>query len=109
MLTQISVVIYLARLLRLANCNARSASSLDWLSVYDANILGGLLQGVGIALTGSLPETIPVQIALGTPSSWSVGLGALLGGILYSGYFVGFRRTLVMYTTPLTVYGRFRW
>lgn len=51
---------------------------------YDANIIGGLAQGVGMALTGACPGTVLVQIATGVKTGCYVGAGGLAGGVLFS-------------------------
>jgi uncharacterized membrane protein YedE/YeeE len=60
----------------------RSNSTLGW-SSYDANIAGGALVGVGIALSGACPGTVLVQLAQGIPSANATALGALLGAGIY--------------------------
>jgi uncharacterized membrane protein YedE/YeeE len=60
----------------------RSNSTLGW-SSYDANIAGGALVGVGMALSGACPGTVLVQLAQGIPSANATALGALLGAGVY--------------------------
>jgi uncharacterized membrane protein YedE/YeeE len=60
----------------------RSNSTLGW-SSYDANIAGGALVGVGMALSGACPGTVLVQLAQGIPSANATALGALLGAGIY--------------------------
>jgi uncharacterized membrane protein YedE/YeeE len=60
----------------------KSNSSLGW-SSYDANIAGGTLVGVGMALSGACPGTVLVQLAQGIPSANASALGALLGAGTY--------------------------
>ena len=62
----------------------RPNSTLGWLGAYDANVIGGLLLGIGLATTGACPGTVLAQIATGVQSGPYVALGGLLGGILYS-------------------------
>jgi uncharacterized membrane protein YedE/YeeE len=60
----------------------KSNSTLGWLP-YDANIAGGTLVGVGMALSGACPGTVLVQLARGIPSAKATALGALLGAGIY--------------------------
>lgn len=57
----------------------KSNSTLGLWSPYDANIVGGTLVGVGMALSGACPGTVLVQLAQGIPSANATALGALLG------------------------------
>ncbi|EEY18262.1 predicted protein [Verticillium alfalfae VaMs.102] len=45
----------------------RSASRLGLFGPYDGNILGGALQGLGMALAGACPGTVIPQAAVGVP------------------------------------------
>jgi uncharacterized membrane protein YedE/YeeE len=60
----------------------KSNSSLGW-SSYDANIAGGTLVGIGMALSGACPGTVLVQLVQGMPSANATALGALLGAGVY--------------------------
>ncbi|KAK2011182.1 YeeE/YedE family protein [Colletotrichum eremochloae] len=64
----------------------RSPSRLGLFSQYDGNILGGALLGAGMALSGSCPGTVLVQIAVGTGSGIYVLGGAALAGIAWTGF-----------------------
>jgi uncharacterized membrane protein YedE/YeeE len=57
-------------------------STLGWLPC-DANIAGGTLVGLGMALSGACPGTVLVQLAQGIPSANATALGALLGAGVY--------------------------
>ena len=70
----------------------RKNASYGWFGPYDANIVGGLLIGVGMASTGACPGTVLVQIATGVKSGIFVALGGLLGGIMYTGFGERLRR-----------------
>jgi len=59
---------------------------------YDGNIIGGLLLGAGMTLTGACPGTVLVQIAMGIPSGLAVAAGCLTGGIVYARYAPYLRR-----------------
>lgn len=62
----------------------RKDSSYGWFMRYDANVVGGLLQGIGMTLTGACPGTVLVQMALGIKSAWNVAVGGVLGGIAFA-------------------------
>jgi uncharacterized membrane protein YedE/YeeE len=62
----------------------RSSSSFGWLGPYDANVFGGFLVGLGMALTGACPGTVVVQVANGVKPGRYVALGCVLGGIFFS-------------------------
>jgi uncharacterized membrane protein YedE/YeeE len=57
-------------------------STLGW-SSYDANIAGGTLVGIGMALSGACPGTVLVQLAQGIPSANATAIGALFGAGIY--------------------------
>jgi uncharacterized membrane protein YedE/YeeE len=61
----------------------KSNSALGLWSLYDANIAGGTLVGVGMALSGACPGTVLVQLAQGIPSANATALGALVGAGIY--------------------------
>lgn len=65
----------------------RASSSIGWFSKYDANILGGSLLGIGMSLTGACPGTVLPQIATGVKSSLLVGVGGILGAMIFERYF----------------------
>ncbi|GAM89591.1 hypothetical protein ANO11243_076300 [Dothideomycetidae sp. 11243] len=50
---------------------------------YDANVLGGILIGAGMALTGACPGTVFVQVAASVASGMWVLVGGLFGGWLF--------------------------
>lgn len=64
----------------------RSSSPLGLFSKYDGNIVGGALLGAGMALSGSCPGTLFPQLAAGVRTGLHALDGALLGGILWSGF-----------------------
>lgn len=72
-------------------CKTRSPSSYGYFP-YDANVLGGLLIGTGMTLTGACPGTVLTQISAGVRSGLFVGIGALLGGVLYTKFAPYLRR-----------------
>ncbi|KAI9645100.1 hypothetical protein NHQ30_005834 [Ciborinia camelliae] len=61
----------------------RQPSSLS-LFPYDGNLIGGLLIGIGMALTGACPGTVLPQVVNGYRSGPFVLLGCIIGGIIYS-------------------------
>ncbi|KAI1616507.1 hypothetical protein EDD36DRAFT_137318 [Exophiala viscosa] len=67
-----------------AKLQHRTDSSYGWFMQYDANIVGGLLQGIGMTLTGACPGTVLVQTALGIKSAWNVAIGGVLGGVVFA-------------------------
>lgn len=66
------------------NLKARTPTNLGWVGAYDGNIIGGLLIGVGMSLTGSCPGTVFAQVGSGVKSGPLVLAGGLLGGIIYT-------------------------
>jgi uncharacterized membrane protein YedE/YeeE len=87
-LTLIRIAIYFSNRLRYTSNPPRTPSTLALFGTYDGNVIGGLLLGCGMALTGACPGTVLPQLATGIPSAPLVLLGSLLGGVLYS-YFRG--------------------
>ncbi|EED22494.1 conserved hypothetical protein [Talaromyces stipitatus ATCC 10500] len=61
----------------------RPPSNLGWIGPYDGNIIGGVMVGFGMALTGACPGTVLVQVGTGVPSGRYAIIGGILGGILY--------------------------
>ncbi|CAD6449276.1 6beafb9a-e8e9-4397-a739-8dcd564b53b3 [Sclerotinia trifoliorum] len=61
----------------------RQASSLS-LFPYDGNLIGGLLLGIGMALTGACPGTVLPQVVTGYQSGRFAFVGAIIGAIIYS-------------------------
>jgi uncharacterized membrane protein YedE/YeeE len=58
----------------------RKPSSLGLFGRYDGNVIGGVLLGAGMALSGACPGTVLAQVAHGIPS----GLWASAGGVAAS-------------------------
>jgi len=75
-----AIIIYLSNKLGYAKLPHRTNTSYGWFGAYDANLVGGLLQGLGMALTGACPGTVLVQVALGMRTAGLVLVGSLLGG-----------------------------
>jgi len=53
------------------------------LGAYDGNVIGGLLVGIGMSVSGACPGTVLVQVANGSRSGVFAALGCLLGGALF--------------------------
>ncbi|KAK8105987.1 hypothetical protein PG999_009346 [Apiospora kogelbergensis] len=64
----------------------RSFSSLGLLGHLDGNILGGLMQGAGMALSGACAGTVFAQNGAGVRSSFYALGGAMVGGIVWTGF-----------------------
>jgi len=79
----------------------RRESSMGWCGPYDANVLGGVLIGAGMALTGACPGTVLVQLATGIRSGIPTALGGLVGGILFARFGGALKRSLSASTLPL--------
>ncbi|KAI1832326.1 hypothetical protein DTO006G1_1979 [Penicillium roqueforti] len=62
----------------------RSPSNLGWLGPYDGNIVGGVMVGFGMVLTGACPGTALVQVGTGISSGRYAIIGGTLGGVLYT-------------------------
>ncbi|PVH80346.1 hypothetical protein DL98DRAFT_515448 [Cadophora sp. DSE1049] len=73
----------LARKYSIAPCAPRPQTTLG-IFPYDGNIIGGLLLGGGMTLTGACPGTVLVQIATGIRSGYFAFVGGIVGGTLYS-------------------------
>lgn len=61
----------------------RANSTLNLWSPFDANLIGGSLVGVGMALSGACPGTVLVQLVLGISSAKATASGALLGAAIH--------------------------
>ncbi|KFY85987.1 hypothetical protein V500_07982 [Pseudogymnoascus sp. VKM F-4518 (FW-2643)] len=94
-----ALIIHLTKRASLAPCPPRSPAAWGYFP-YDGNIVGCLLLGAGMALTGSCPGTVLVQVGMGLRSGFTVLAGSLVGGALFVGYAGGFRRA-----TPAAVKG----
>ncbi|KAL6862791.1 hypothetical protein ACO1O0_003029 [Amphichorda felina] len=85
--TAASAAIYsVAERLGYVSLKPRSNSPLGLFAKYDGNIIGGALLGAGMALSGSCPGTLLAQIGAGVRSGLFTLQGALLGGIIWSGF-----------------------
>ncbi|KAK5951836.1 hypothetical protein OHC33_007128 [Knufia fluminis] len=88
-----AIIIYITNKLGYARLPHRTNTSYGWFGAYDANLVGGLLQGLGMALTGACPGTVLVQVALGMGRAGWVLVGGLLGGMGFVGLSPLVRRT----------------
>ncbi|EFA77342.1 hypothetical protein PPL_12553 [Heterostelium album PN500] len=52
--------------------------------MWKRNLIGGLVMGAGIYLTGACPGTVLAQVGAGLPSAYYTFLGGLAGSALYS-------------------------
>ncbi|OAP63407.1 hypothetical protein AYL99_02634 [Fonsecaea erecta] len=83
-----------------AKLSPRSDSSYGWFMRYDANLIGGLLHGIGMALTGACPGTVLVQLAMGVRSAPAVAVGCVLGAIAFVKSAQHLKRTPPTKTSP---------
>lgn len=79
-----TIAILLAQRFAFSNCKPRIGSSIGIFN-YDGNLIGGLMLGVGMTLTGACPGTVLPQVATGVPSAPLVLLGGVIGGTIWSG------------------------
>ncbi|KXL43480.1 hypothetical protein M433DRAFT_155874 [Acidomyces richmondensis BFW] len=70
----------------------RANAPLGWFSQYDGNIVGGMMVGLGMTLSGACPGTVLVQLAQGIPSARAAFVGCLLGGMTYVRFHKSFKR-----------------
>lgn len=78
-----ALIVVAANRAKYAKLSHRTDSTYGWFMRYDANVVGGLLQGVGMALTGACPGTVLIQLAVGVRSAWNVAVGCIIGGIAF--------------------------
>ncbi|KAL1845030.1 hypothetical protein VTK73DRAFT_1308 [Phialemonium thermophilum] len=66
-----AILVAIFRHLGLVQLKPRNFAPLGWLRgrPYDGNLVGGLLLGHGMALSGACPGTVLAQVALGVPSA----------------------------------------
>lgn len=99
-----ALVVALAAKTGIAPCRVRSPLNYGYFP-YDANLFGGLLIGAGMASTGACPGTVLAQIASGISSGRWVGLGALIGGVCYTGFAPYLRRNTTASTAEASAKG----
>ncbi|OTA91650.1 hypothetical protein M434DRAFT_75956 [Hypoxylon sp. CO27-5] len=66
--------------------NPRNYSTLNIFGSLDGNIIGGLLLGAGMTVSGSCPGTVFAQVGGGIHSGLYTLGGAILGGTIWSGF-----------------------
>ncbi|KAI1408822.1 hypothetical protein F5Y13DRAFT_193853 [Hypoxylon sp. FL1857] len=66
--------------------NPRNYSTLDVFGSLDGNIIGGCLLGAGMAISGSCPGSVFAQIGGRIHSGFFTLGGAIIGGIIWSGF-----------------------
>ncbi|KAI9741268.1 MAG: hypothetical protein M1834_002984 [Cirrosporium novae-zelandiae] len=80
-----ALIIALLNRLHLSNTTPRSPSPLyRFGTVYDGNMIGGLMIGLGMVLAGACPGTVFAQVGAGIRSGYFALAGALVGGIIYA-------------------------
>ena len=52
-------------------------------TIYGADIVGGLILGVGIVIAGACPGTILAQIGAGYRDAWATLIGGILGAMAF--------------------------
>ncbi|CAI6339112.1 unnamed protein product [Periconia digitata] len=62
----------------------KPSNSYNWFGAFDGNIMGGLLLGLGMGLTGACPGTVLVQAATNIPGSRFLLTGGLVGGVIFA-------------------------
>lgn len=80
-----SAIVTLFQRLGFINMSPRGYSSMGVLGSVDGNIVGGLLQGVGMALAGSCPGTVFAQVGAGVKSGLYTLTGLVVGGVIWTG------------------------
>ena len=78
-----ALIVVAANRAKYAKLSHRTDSSYGWFMRYDANVVGGLLQGIGMALSGACSGTVLVQLAMGVESAWYIAAGCVLGAIAF--------------------------
>ncbi|KAI1647997.1 uncharacterized protein F4817DRAFT_88929 [Daldinia loculata] len=66
--------------------NPRDYSTLGIFGALDGNIIGGLILGAGLSVSGSCPGTVFAQVGAGIRSGLYTLGGGILGGIIWSGF-----------------------
>ncbi|KAI1461970.1 hypothetical protein F4805DRAFT_189483 [Annulohypoxylon moriforme] len=80
-----TLLVTLFRRLGYLQVNPRNYSTLNIFGPLDGNIIGGLLLGTGLAVSGSCPGTVFAQVGAGVQSGFYALGGAILGGVIWSG------------------------
>lgn len=74
----------LANYTNFVNIIPKPDTTYGWVGRFDGNIAGGMLLGLGMAISRACPGTVLVQAASDTPGSWWLLVGGLLGGVSYA-------------------------
>ncbi|KAL7628878.1 hypothetical protein AAE478_000393 [Parahypoxylon ruwenzoriense] len=64
----------------------RSFSTINLFGPLDGNIIGGCMLGAGMAVSGACPGTVYAQIGSGIHSGLYTLGGAILGGVIWTGF-----------------------
>jgi len=85
-------------------CLPKRPANWGWLGQYDGNIIGGLLLGTGMTLSGACPGTVLVQVGMGLSSGLYTLAGTALGGILFTRFAQALKRGKPIKTESETSY-----
>ncbi|KAI0843145.1 hypothetical protein F5Y06DRAFT_81831 [Hypoxylon sp. FL0890] len=81
-----TLVVHVLQRLGYLHLNPRNYSTLNIFGSLDGNIIGGLLLGAGMTISGSCPGTVFAQVGSGIRSGLFTLGGAIIGGIIWSGF-----------------------
>ncbi|KAK3390836.1 hypothetical protein B0H63DRAFT_520051 [Podospora didyma] len=79
-------IVTAAQSLGYTHLKPRSFSSVGLFARWDGNIIGGLLLGTGMMLSGACPGTVLAQVGAGVRSGFYAMEGAALAGIVWAGF-----------------------
>eukprot|EP01006_Ploeotia_vitrea_P066496 TRINITY_DN95084_c0_g1_i1.p1 TRINITY_DN95084_c0_g1~~TRINITY_DN95084_c0_g1_i1.p1 ORF type:complete len:403 (-),score=174.76 TRINITY_DN95084_c0_g1_i1:53-1261(-) len=65
-------------------CKAPVPLGLGLMKGHGGNVVGGLLLGIGMTLTGACPGTVLAQLGAGLTSAWWVMAGAMVGVFVFA-------------------------
>jgi uncharacterized membrane protein YedE/YeeE len=80
------LIVSTLQLSKLTNLSPRRYTTLGIFAHFDANIIGGLLLGAGMAISGTCPGTVLAQVGAGIPSGLPALGGAIVAGTVWSGF-----------------------
>ncbi|KAI2617524.1 hypothetical protein GGS26DRAFT_404214 [Hypomontagnella submonticulosa] len=81
-----TIIVSVLRRLGYLTLTPRNYSTINLFGSLDGNIIGGWLLGAGMAISGSCPGTVFAQVGSGIRSGIYTLGGALLGGVIWSGF-----------------------